>query len=551
MTWVQTYDPLGNIVISALVAAIPLFLILFLLGVKRAKGHVAAAVGLASAVLVAIFAWGMPANYAINSVLYGAAFGIFPIVWIVVTAIWVYNMTVESGEFEIIKNSLASITDDRRLQALFIAFAFGSFIEGTAGFGTPVAITAAMLTGLGFNPIYAAGICLIANTAPVAFGAIGIPVVVAAQVANLDLMHVSQIVGRQLPFLSILVPLWLCVTMAGWKRAMEVLPALVVAGACFAGTQFFTSNYVNAYLPDITSAVVTIIGLLVFLKVWKPATIWHFPDEQPSAGGKVELQYSLGEVLRAWAPYLILALLVFLWADDKFVGLKKVLVNLDKQLPWFAVQWPGLHNMIIKAAPVVAKNTPYGAVYTINLLSAAGSAIFLSGLLSLFIIPNYGLGRAMACLGRTVKQLVFPICTIAMILGLAYIMNFSGMSSTMGLAFTKTGALFPFFSPILGWLGVFLTGSDTSANALFGSMQRTAAEQIGVDPYLTVAANSSGGVCGKMISPQSISVATAATGMVGHEGDIFRFTVGHSVAMLLFMALLTYLQAYALHWMLP
>ena len=551
MTWVQTYDPLGNIVVSALVAAIPLFIILFMLGVQRAKGHVAAAFGLTSAVLVAIFAWGMPAGYAINSVLYGAAFGIFPIVWIVVTAIWVYNMTVESGEFEIIKNSLASITDDRRLQALFIAFAFGSFIEGTAGFGTPVAITAAMLTGLGFNPIYAAGICLIANTAPVAFGAIGIPVVVAAQVANLDLMHVSQIVGRQLPFLSILVPLWLCVTMAGWKRAMEVLPALVVAGVCFAGTQFFTSNYVNAYLPDITSAVVTIVGLLVFLKIWKPATIWKFPDEKQSVEGKVELQYSVGEVLRAWAPYLILALLVFLWADDKFIGLKKVLVNIDKQMPWFALQWPGLHNMIIKAAPVVAKNTPYGAVYTVNLLSAAGTAIFFSGLLSLLIIPNYGLGRAMACLVRTTKQLVFPICTIAMILGLAYIMNFSGMSSTMGLAFTKTGTLFPFFSPILGWLGVFLTGSDTSANALFGSMQRTAAEQIGVDPYLTVAANSSGGVCGKMISPQSISVATAATGMVGHEGDIFRFTVGHSIAMLIFMAVLTYLQAYSLHWMLP
>ena len=226
-------------------------------------------------------------------------------------------------------------------------------------------------------------------------------------------------------------------------------------------------------------------------------------------------------------------------------------MNIDKQMPWFALQWPGLHNMVIKAAPVVAKNSPYGAIYTVNLLSAAGTAIFFSGLLSLLIIPNYGLGRAMACLARTTKQLVFPICTIAMILGLAYIMNFSGMSSTMGLAFTKTGTLFPFFSPILGWLGVFLTGSDTSANALFGSMQRTAAEQIGVDPYLTVAANSSGGVCGKMISPQSISVATAATGMVGHEGDIFRFTVGHSIAMLIFMAVLTYLQAYSLHWMLP
>lgn len=551
MTWTQVYNPLGNIGLSALVAAIPLFILLYMLGVRRSKGHHAAIVGVTSAVLLAILVWGMPAGLAISATLNGAMFGIFPIVWIVVTAIWVYNMTVESGEFEIIKNSLASITDDRRLQALFIAFAFGSFIEGTAGFGTPVAITAAMLVGLGFNPIYAAGICLIANTAPVAFGAIGIPIVVAANVTQLDMMHISQIVGRQLPFLSIIVPLWLVVTMCGWKRAMEVLPAVLVAGICFAGTQFITSNYVNPYLPDITSAVVTIVGLLVFLKVWKPANVWHFPNEKPAATGGVKLQYTTGEVLRAWAPYIILAVLVFLWADDKYLKLKLSLLNIDKAMPWFTISWPGLDGLVMKAAPVVAKPSPYPAKYVVNIFSAAGTAIFLSGLLSLFIIPNYGFGRAMACFGRTVKQLIYPIFTIAMILGLAYIMNYSGMSSTLGLAFTATGALFPFFSPILGWLGVFLTGSDTSSNALFGSMQKTAAQQIGVDPNLTVAANSSGGVCGKMISPQSISVATAATGLVGEEGTIFRFTLWHSIAMILFMAVLTYLQAYALRWMLP
>ncbi|MEG6584042.1 L-lactate permease [Dendrosporobacter sp. 1207_IL3150] len=547
MTWVQNYNPLGSIVVSALVAAIPLFIILFMLGVKRTKGHVAASFGLLSAVLISIFAYGMPAGLAINSTLYGAAYGIFPIVWIVVTAIWVYNMTVESGEFEIIKNSLASITDDRRLQALFIAFAFGSFIEGTAGFGTPVAITAAMLVGLGFNPVYAAGICLIANTAPVAFGAIGIPVVVAAQVTNLDLMHVSQVVGRQLPFLAVIVPLWLVVTMSGWKGAMEVLPAVVVAGVAFAGTQFYTSNYVNAYLPDITSAVVTIIALLLFLKVWKPEKAWHFPDEKPSTG-VIKCDYSTGEVLRAWAPYLILAALVFLWADDKFIGLKKTLVSLDKDL---FILWPGLHNLVVKTLPVVAKNAAYPAKYSFNILSAAGTAILFSGIISLAIIPNYGFGRATTCFFKTIKQLRWPILTIAMILGLAYIMNYSGMSSTMGLAFTATGSFFPFFSPILGWLGVFLTGSDTSANALFCGMQKTAAEQVGVDPYLTVAANSSGGVCGKMISPQSISVATAATGLVGEESTIFRFTLKHSIAMISFMACLTYAQAYWLHWMLP
>ncbi len=331
MTWTQNYQPImDSIGLSALVAAIPLIILLYMLGIKRSKGHNAAFFSVLSAVVVAIVGFKMPAGLAISATLNGALVGIFPIVWIVVTAIWVYNMTVESGEFEIIKNSLASITDDRRLQALFIAFAFGSFIEGTAGFGTPVAITAAMLVGLGFNPVYAAGICLVANTAPVAFGAIGIPVVVLGQVSGIDAMTLSKIIGRQLPFLSVIVPLWVVVMMCGWKRAMEVLPAVLVAGVCFAATQFFTSNYVNPFLPDITSAFVTIVGLLIFLKIWKPSQVWHFPDEKPAATGAVELRYSLGEVARAWAPYLILAVLVFLWADDKFIGFKNCIARLGK-----------------------------------------------------------------------------------------------------------------------------------------------------------------------------------------------------------------------------
>jgi lactate permease len=552
MTWTQNYQPImDSIGLSAIVAAIPLFILLYMLGIKRSKGHNAAFFGVLSAVVIAIAGFKMPVGLAISATLNGALVGIFPIVWIVVTAIWVYNMTVESGEFEIIKNSLASITEDRRLQALFIAFAFGSFIEGTAGFGTPVAITAAMLVGLGFNPVYAAGICLVANTAPVAFGAIGIPVVVLGQVSGIDPMTLSKIIGRQLPFLSVIVPLWVVVMMCGWKRAMEVLPAVMVAGICFAATQFFTSNYINPFLPDITSALVTIVGLLIFLKVWKPTQIWRFPDEKAAAGGAVELKYSLGEVLRAWGPYLILAALVFLWADDKFVGFKNVLVGWEKALGLTFFTWPGLHNMVLRAAPVVLKTSPYAATYGINFLSAAGTAIFAAGLLSLLIIPNYGLGRAVNCFGRTIKMLVYPICTIAMILGLAYIMNYSGMSSSLGLAFTATGAFFPFFSPFLGWLGVFLTGSDTSANALFGSMQKTTAEQLGLDPNLMVASNSSGGVCGKMISPQSISVATAATGLVGEESTIFRFALPHSIAMIIIIGIITYLQAYVLHWMLP
>ena len=551
MKFVQTYDPLSNLLLSALIAGIPLILLLYLLGIRRVKGYHAALLGTGSAVILAITIWGMPVSMAVSATLNGMLYGIFPIVWIVITAIWVYNMTVESGEFEIIKNSLASVTDDRRLQAILIGFAFGAFLEGTAGFGTPVAITAAMLVGLGFSPIYAAGICMIANTAPVAFGAIGIPIAVAAQVSGLDIMHISQVIGRQLPFLSVLIPLWLVVTMAGWKRGLEIWPAALVAGVLFAGAQFVTANYVNPYLPDITAAIITIVGFLAFLKIWKPKNVWHFPDEKLAIGGKAVLQYSQGEVVRAWAPFLILAVLVFLWADDKYIQFKQVLVAVDKLFPYYLNNWPGLDGMVFKTVPIVAKNTPYAATFMLNLASASGTALLLSGLLSLFVIPNYGLKKAVACLGRTVEQLKFPIYTISLILGLAYIMNYSGMSSTLGIAFTATGSLFPFFSPILGWLGVFLTGSDTSANALFGSMQKTAAEQIGVDPYLTVGANSSGGVCGKMISPQSISVATAASGLVGKEGDLLRFTLWQSIIMVLAMSMIVYLQAYWFKWMLP
>ncbi len=547
--WTQIYDPLASVaaglpqyLLSALVAAIPLFILFYMLAVRRTPGHYAAFAGTTAAVLLSIFVWKMPASMALNATFMGACFGLFPIVWIVITAVWVYNMTVESGEFEIIKNSLANLTDDRRLQALFIAFAFGAFIEGTAGFGTPVAITAAMLVGLGFNPLYAAGICLIANTAPVAFGAIGVPVVVAAQVANLDLMHVTKIVGRQLPFLSIIVPLWLCVAMCGIKRSMEVLPAILVAGFCFAITQYLSSNFHGPYLPDIMSAIATLIGLVVLLRFWKPKTTWRF-DNESAPTTAVKLEYTPAQILRAWGPYLVLAAMVFVWGLQSFKDLVSSTV--------ISFPWPGLHEMVVKTAPIVAKDAPYAAKFTLNLLTAGGTAILLSGLISSFIMPGYGLAKAIPCFFRTCYQLRFPIFTIAMILGLAYIMNYSGMSSTMGLAFTKTGAFFPFFSPILGWLGVFLTGSDTSSNALFCGLQRTTAEAVGVDPHLTVAANSSGGVTGKMISPQSISVATAASGLVGQEGNLFRFTLWHSFAMTLIVCVITYLQAYWLHWMLP
>lgn len=544
MPWVQQYSPVGGVVTSACVAAIPLIILFYMLAIRRAKGHIAAAAGLIGALLVAVLVWKMPVSLAVSSTLYGAAFGLFPIIWIVITAVWVYNMTVESGEFEIIKDSLARLTDDRRLQALFIAFAFSCFIEGTAGFGTPVAIAAAMLVGLGFTPLWGAGIALIANTAPVAFGAIGVPLIVAAQVSGLDQMTVSAIAGRQLPILALIVPLWVCVTMCGFKRSMEVLPAIIVAGVCFAGAQFVLANYHGPTLPDIGSAIATIVGLVLLLKVWKPSSVFRFEGEEPT---KLEGSgYPVGVVLRAWGPYIVLAVFVFFWGLPEF---KKVLNDIPGALKAF--EWPGLHGEVMKTAPIVAQDAVYGAKFTFNWLSAGGTAILLSGLVSVPFMPKYGFGDAAACFGRTFKQLIFPIVTIAMILGLAFLMNYSGMSSTLGLAFTHTGWLFPFFSPLLGWLGVFLTGSDTSSCALFGGMQKDTAIAVGMSPELAVASNASGGVTAKMISPQSLSVATAATNMVGQEGNLFRFTIWHSVGMTLVLCVLTYLQAGPLRFMLP
>ena len=544
MAWVQQYEPVGGIAVSALLAAVPLIILFYMLAIRRAKGHIAAAAGLIGALVVAIAVWKMPVSLAISSTLYGAAFGLFPIIWIVITAVWVYNMTVESGEFEIIKDSLARLTDDRRLQALFIAFAFSCFIEGTAGFGTPVAIAAAMLVGLGFTPLWGAGIALIANTAPVAFGAIGVPLIVAAQVSGLDQMTVSAIAGRQLPLLALIVPLWVCVTMCGFKRSMEVLPAIIVAGVCFGGMQFVLANYHGPTLPDIGSAIATIVGLVLLLKVWKPSSTFRFEGEGES---KLEGSgYPMGVVLRAWGPYIVLAVFVFFWGLPEF---KKILNAVPGAVKTFA--WLGLDGEVLKTAPLVAKDSVYGAKYTFNWLSAGGTAILLSGLVSVPFMPKYGYGQAISCFAKTFKQLIFPILTIAMILGLAFLMNYSGMSSTLGLAFTHTGWLFPFFSPLLGWLGVFLTGSDTSSCALFGGMQKDTAIAVGMPPELAVASNASGGVTGKMISPQSLSVATAATNMVGQEGNLFRFTLGHSIAMTLILCVLTYLQAGPLRFMLP
>lgn len=542
--WTQLYDPLGSPVVSALVASIPLLVLFYMLAFRRAKGHYAAFVGLAISFLLAVFVWEMPLATAANSVIFGAANGIFPIIWIVVTAVWLYNLTVESGDFDIIKQSLAMLTDDRRLQAIFIAFAFGSFIEGTAGFGTPVAITAAMLMGLGFRPLYAAGICLIANTAPVAFGAIGVPVLVAAQVSGFTDLTVSQIVGRQLLLLAFVVPLWLCVTMCGIRRSFEVLPAALLAGGVFAVTQYILSNFHGPTLPNIISAPVTLVALVLLLRCWKPSRIFRFEGEEESNRSGEAPAAAL--VFRAWLPYLILAIMVFLWG---LTSVKTALDSISGSVATLGFQWPGLH--VARTTPIVAETTPYAAVFKFNWLSSGGTAILLAGFLSVPFMRNYSFGRAVSCFFRTWYQLRYPVLTIAMILGLAYLMNYAGMSSTLGIGFTLTGSLFPLFSPLLGWVGVFLTGSDTSSNALFCGMQRSTAEVVGMPAELAVASNSAGGVTGKMISPQTISVATAATGMVGQEGNLFRFALGHSIAMTLIICVLTWLLAGPLSMLLP
>jgi lactate permease len=540
-------DPSWSIFLSAAIASIPILFLFWALAIKRMKGQYAAIGGTTLAVLIAVTVYQMPVDLAIMSTFLGAGFGLFPVCWIIITALFIYNMSVETGQFEVIKNSLASISDDRRMQALLIAFSFGAFIEGAAGFGTPVAITAAMLAGLGFNPLYAAGICLLANTAPVAYGAIGIPIVVGAQVSGVDLMAMSQMVGRTLPFLSVIIPLYLCILMAGWKKGMEVWPACLVCGGSFAIAQFLSSNYIGPLLPDIIASICSIVCTVIFLKIWHPKESWHFPDEKASLG-KEALRYTGGQVFRAWAPFLILCLFVSAW------GVKPTNAALNQSFTIFMKAFgfagqsfviPGLDKMVIDQSGVAK-----AAAFNFNFLSAAGTGILFAWF---FSIPVMGasVGQAFKSAGHTMNTLKWPIFTISAILGFAYIMNYSGMAITLGYAFAATGAVFPFFSAVLGWLGVFMTGSDTSSNALFGKLQAVTAEKIGIDPVITASANSSGGVCGKMISPQSISVATGATGMVGQESEIFRFTLKHSIILVCVIGVMTMLQAYVFTWIVP
>lgn len=537
MPWIQTIDPLKNIPLSALVAAIPVIFIFWAL-IKKMKGYITSLLALAIAIFIALLIYGMPLKLAMLSTLHGSLYGLFPISWIIISAVFLFNVTVKSGQFEVIKSFMASITPDRRLQALLIAFSFGAFLEGAAGFGAPVAISGAMLVGLGFNPLYAAGLCLIANTAPVAFGSVGTPIIMASRMSDIPELAISQMVGRTLPLLSLLIPFYLVTLMSGFKKSLEVMPAILVSGISFAFVQWFTSNYMGPMLPDILAGIASILSLLFLLKYWKPKSIWRFKEE-PSLQTSVEIKYTSLQILRAWSPFIIMTLFIIAWG---FQPVKDILNSIG----FIKFKIPGLDNAILQpdGNPLPIK------AFDFNYLSTPGTAVVFATLISIPLI-GISIRESIKIFGATLKQLMFPIITIAAVVGYAFIANYAGMSITMAGALASTGVLFPFFSPILGWLGVFLTGSDTSANALFGKLQAQTADTLGFDPLVTVSANATGGVTGKMISPQSIAVGAAAVGLVGKESDLFRFTFKHSFIMLFIVCVLTCLQVYVMKWVVP
>ncbi len=527
--WPQIYDPVaGSLGLSALVAALPIFVLLVLLGVLRKPAWIASLAGLGAAAIVALAVYHMPLSMVISSSLYGAANGLLPIGWIVFTAILLYRLTIETGKFEIIKDSIGSLSGDQRVQALLIAFAFGAFIEGAAGFGTPVAVAAAMLTGLGFSPFYAAGICLLANTSPVAFGSIGTPLVMLERVTRLPMLSLSADVGRICAPVSLFVPAYLMLVMGGMKALRAVFPAAAVCGIAFAGAQFYTSNYIGPYLTDILGSLAAIGALIVLLRFWKPKDA-----VQPKPH-----RHTHGSVFTAWLPYVFLVILVLLWGLD---SVKAVLNHAT-----FIFPWPGLHNLVQQMPPITNARSPYGANYTLNLLSASGTSCLFAVILSaiaLRVPPR----KLASCTWGTTKLLALPLLTIASVVGLAFLMNYCGATATLGLAFAATGSAFPFFSSLLGWLGVFLTGSDTSANALFGTLQVITANKLALNPTLMAAANSSGGVMGKMISLTSVAVAAAAAGITrDEEGRLFRFTLRHSIFMAAVVGLITMFYAYVM-----
>ena len=543
---------------SAIVAVIPIIYFFWALAIKKMKGHIAGLTTLLVSLILAVFAFKVPVGAAIMSATQGAVYGIVPIGWIIVTSVFLYNMTVKTGHFNIIRHSVLSITEDRRIQALLVAFSFGAFLEGAAGFGAPVAISAALLVGLGFNPLYAAGLCLIANTAPVAFGAIGVPITAMEGPTGIAAMEISKMVGRQLPFLAVFIPFFLIFIMTGFKKAWEVMPAILVSGISFSVTQFLSSNFLGPELPDVLSALVSLVALAVFMKFWQPKTIYRFESERDEDTNRKrgKEQYSGATIAKAWSPFIILTVFISFWGipiiksalTGHYEGTNIILkgVNVIGQALTFMPEVPFLHNQILNGST----GEPIVALYKLELLGAAGTAILLATIVTKFIFKMSWLTWGKTFF-ETLNEIKYPLLTICSVVAYAYVTNTAGMMTTLGLVLAKTGALFPFFSPVLGWLGVLITGSDTSSNVLFAKLQQVTAESVGMDPVLALAANSSGGVTGKMISPQSIAVAAAAVGLVGKESELLRFALKYSVMLLIFVCILTFLQSNVLAWMIP
>jgi len=564
VTWNQVYDPLGHWWLSTLVAALPVVVLLGLLAGFKVRAHVCAIAGAATAILCATLVFHMPAQMAVSSFLYGSAYGLLKIVWIVIGAVFLYDISVETGQFEIMKQSVAAITPDRRLQLLLVAFCFGAFIEGCAGFGTPVAIAGAFMIGLGFKPFHAAALNLIANTAPVAWGAIGTPVHALASVTALNESDLSAMIGRILPITAVIVPFWLVRAMVSWSETWEVFPAILVVGLSFAGTQFFWANFKDSNLVDIAAGVVSLIATMLFLRVWKPKRIWRFEGEREEDAAKVARNevakhYTAGQIAKAWLPFAILSLFVLAW------GLPSIKLAMNKATtPAFTVvmpdgknrpgpagwDWPYLHAKVFRTAPVVAKPAAEAARFDFNWLTATGTACFLAALVGGLILGLKPL-KMIQIFGGTLFRLRFAIIAMTCMLGLGYVTRYSGMDAVLGLAFTRTGWFFPFFGAFIGWLGVALTGSDTSSNVLFGGLQKITAQQLNLSPILMCATNSAGGVMGKMIDAQSICIATAATNQVGQEGSIFRFVFWHSVALASIVGVIVMLYAYVFPQFIP
>ncbi len=560
LTWTQTYTPiLNHLALSALVAALPVVVLLGMLAFVRAKAYLAALLGLVSSLLIALFIYRMPAPLAFMAAANGAAYGLFPIGWIVLGAIFVYDISVITGKFEIVKRSIAGLASDRRIQLLLVAFSFGAFIEGAAGFGTPVAISAAMLIGLGFKPLPAAGLALLGNTAPVAFGALGTPIIALSAVTGLPLETLSAAVGRQLPFFSLIVPFWLVWAMAGFTAMREVWPACLTTGLSFALTQFLVSNYHGPWVVDIAGAIISMAAMGLLLRFWQPKSIWRFPDdpssdpEIPLAPSAVEHSKSTAtpaiarrEVLMAWLPWVLLSIFVFLWGLPQM----KSFLNRFVGITFFKFPVPLLHQAIFRTAPIVMQPKAEEAVFTFNWLSATGTVLLLTGIISGLLLGLSPI-RLLHIFWGTMKRVKLSLLTIAAMLALSFTTRYAGLDATMGLAFASSGVLFPFFSPLLGWLGVALTGSDTSSNVLFGNLQQITAQQLGLSPILAASANSSGGVMGKMIDAQSIVVAGVATGQQGEEGTILRYVFFHSLVLAILVGVLILLQAYVFPGMIP